>query len=87
MFIIHPNWERVSGVLPDLDITINPVYSMSRLIISFWKNKGSILSKKKIFFGLLIQIFIKALAPRFEHPVPKITKFLELEAQILELKL
>ena len=70
ILIMLPNWDKVSGVVPDLEIIINPVVFESRFIISFEKNNGSILSKKKIFLGCSIRVLIKARAPRFDPPVP-----------------
>ena len=51
IFTILPNCDSVSGVLPDLEITIKPVVSISNLRIWLWKNNGSILSKNTILFG------------------------------------
>ena len=55
--IILANWLSVSGVEPDLEITIKPVELKSILLKDFSKKIGSILSKKEILF-LWLLIFI-----------------------------
>ena len=45
-----PSWERVSGVVPDFEITINPVIAKSNLKFDFEKTKDQYYQKQYIIW-------------------------------------
>ena len=51
IFTILPSCDSVSGVVPDLEITIKPVVSKIQFVNLILKKNGSILSKNNILFG------------------------------------